>query len=183
MCSNTAIMECWAWLWRLKALLLVSEEAILFRKVPFSHVINDSFQCAHLSAACPLELSQVCLNEKGEGERVFLSFLKKHMCFCPIPSKTIHYKTSHPEPPPLWGHRWCIWSQCTWRSASDPGWTNTSQTVSPCDHTPDLNQTSTHPVTHHVDEQLPQRLRKEMTTQRESWRFRLKEGNADFSIK
>lgn len=89
MCSNRAITECRAWLWRLKALLLVSKEAISFCKVPFSHVINDSFQCAHLSAACPPELSQVCLSEKGERVRRF-PLKKKNVFSSPPPHPKLY---------------------------------------------------------------------------------------------
>lgn len=48
----------------------------------------------------------------------------------------------------------------------------------PCGHIPDLNQTPTFPVTHHVNEQLPQRLQEEMTTEPESGSVRRKDGNA-----
>lgn len=52
-----------------------SKEAIMFRKIPFSPVINDSFQYAHLSAACPPVLSRVCLNDEKEEEESLLLLL------------------------------------------------------------------------------------------------------------
>lgn len=69
---------------RLKALLLVSKEAISCRKIPFSRVINDPFQCAHLSAACPPELSRACLNKERGAERETLTKL--------------HLERRHPPP-------------------------------------------------------------------------------------
>lgn len=121
-------------------------------KTPFSHVINDSFWCAHLSVACPPVLSQVCLNEKREAERVCGSSWKedqtytaRHKPLSPRASSSVstsvmYLKSMH--------ETICLGS-----------WIDTHQTCClPCDHTPDINRAPTFPLTHHVNKQLPQRL-------------------------
>lgn len=80
--------------------------------------------------------------------------LSIQMFFC-TNGKCVMSQT-HPGPPPLWAHLWCIWSQCMRQSAWGPAFTQFEVNSHPCNGTW-LNVPHSH-LTHHVDEQLPQWL-------------------------